>query len=121
MVLNRNPPNNCFTCDIYKDTVDKCVYAPLKIVTDQGTVEGVAYGGNSYHIYDFVLYRSEEKGPAHIGYITNITFPVRETATSSPKIYLQCVGRVNTIMKTNPAVLNGLIKDEVRHISLHNE
>lgn len=108
-ILKCNPPDNCHTCEVFEQNNLKL--APTWLKNDQGIVDGVAYGGNNYHIYDFVLYRSENNGPAHLGYITKITLPVRETATSSPKIYMRCVGRVNTILEEIPI---GMIKDEVR-------
>ncbi|KAF9469584.1 S-adenosyl-L-methionine-dependent methyltransferase [Collybia nuda] len=110
-IIKANPPYNCYTSQKFEEHESKRVPVLLK------EKDGVAYGGHTYHFHDFVLYRSEDAGPAHIGYITDIRFPVRETATSSPKIYMRRVGRVNSILEAIPF---DVIKDE-RHVFLTDE
>jgi DNA (cytosine-5)-methyltransferase 1 len=108
MTSSHTPPDNCFTSLLLEENAHKHVYTQLR--NSQGIITGVAFGGHNYHLEDFVLYRSEDDGPAHIGYITNISFPIRETLRSYPKIYMRCVGRINTILAAMPF---DMIKDEV--------
>ncbi len=61
--------------------------------------------GKTYHNQDFVLYRAE-KGPANIGYITDI-----DLGTSQPTITARKVGRVTDL--DLPA---NVLKDEVRNL-----
>lgn len=76
----------------------------------QGIVDGVAYGGTKYHFEDFVLYRAES-GPAYIGYIKKINFPVRETAAIQTTVTVRRVGRIASLAHILPS---HVVKDEVR-------
>lgn len=104
MILEHNPPDNCHASQVCIQNELKRDPAPLR--NHQGIVDGVAYGGCNYHLEDFVLYQSNNDGPAHIGYIINITFPDDE----APNVCMRCVGRVNTVLEAIPI---GIIKDEV--------
>lgn len=102
--MEHDPPYNCHASQVCIQNELKQHPAPLR--NHQGIVDGVAYGGHNYHLEDFVLYGSEKDGPAHIGYIVNITFPVKETS----EVRVRCVWRVNKIQE---AILIDIIKDEV--------
>ncbi|KAF9469568.1 S-adenosyl-L-methionine-dependent methyltransferase [Collybia nuda] len=115
MTSVHDPPYNCYASQILEAQQCKKTAAPLK--GDQGVVDGVAYGGNSYHLDDFAFYRSESDGPAHIGYIIQLKFPSKNSPNGLPKICMQRVGRVNMILQAMP---NGIIKDE-RHVFMTEE
>jgi len=77
---------------------------------DKEGIKGVAYGGNKFHLDDFVLYRAES-GPARIGYVRGIHFPHRETAVIETTLTIQLVGRISMLP---PNILpEGVLRDEV--------
>ena len=79
----------------------------------QGNIIGVAYLWQKYHFEDFVLYHSEEKGPAKIGYITDFQFPKNESRNSSVIVTMQCVGRMTDLAKVAPPFM---FRHEVRKL-----
>ncbi|KXN85700.1 DNA (cytosine-5)-methyltransferase 1A [Leucoagaricus sp. SymC.cos] len=79
--------------------------------------KGIVYAGNTYHIFDFVLYRAE-KGPSHIGQIVDLAVPRIGTRTSMT-LKLRKVGRIwNLVGKV--VDFGEEMKDE-RHVFLTDE
>ncbi|KAF9444348.1 S-adenosyl-L-methionine-dependent methyltransferase [Macrolepiota fuliginosa MF-IS2] len=78
---------------------------------------GIVFGGKTYHIFDFVLYRAE-KGPSHIGQIIDMQVP-RGASRTTISLKVQKVGRIWDLVGTTMG-LGEEIKDE-RHVFLTNE
>lgn len=53
---------------------------------------GIVFNGNTYHVFDFVLYRTE-KGPSKIGQIIEVVIP-RGAGRSSVSFRVKKVGRI---------------------------
>jgi DNA (cytosine-5)-methyltransferase 1 len=76
LVIDGPPDDNCPIC---WRVLDQRTEEEWRIVKDEeGNTIGVAYLWQQFHFEDFVLYRSQEKGPAKIGYITGFKFPKNE-------------------------------------------
>lgn len=95
------PPDNCPVCQLLEERESEM--NPRGLKDEHGAPNGVVYGGKNYHCEDFVLFRSD-KGPAHIGYVTNFNLKKRE-----PTVTVRKVGRIADIVL--PA---DVLKDEVR-------
>jgi DNA (cytosine-5)-methyltransferase 1 len=106
MTSNHAPPDNCYTSSLIAE--NKCKATPAQLRDNQRIANGVAFGGHTYHDGDFVLYRSEDGGPAHIGYITKIS--VIKGTPRRTKICMRRVGRINTILD---AMQSDMMKNEV--------
>lgn len=105
--MNNKPPHNCHICPLIEQNDEaKC---DRKLRNDEGDVDGVAYGGHNYHVDDFIFYRGVE-GPAQIGYITDIKFPLREKADILATIDIRLVARMDSIAAVIP---REIVKDEV--------
>ena len=63
---------------------------------------GIAYGGQNYHLHDFVLFKAQE-GPANIGYISKVS-------PNAHKFRVRLVGRIGSIEDALP---NNVMRDEV--------
>jgi DNA (cytosine-5)-methyltransferase 1 len=101
MAESDRPPDNCPVCLLHEQRDQESYGRKL--------LDGVAYDGQSYHLDDFVLFRAES-GPAHIGYITNILFPVKATSRAPTVVTVKRVGRVSDLVGVLPS---SVIKDEV--------
>ncbi|RDB29208.1 DNA (cytosine-5)-methyltransferase 3 [Hypsizygus marmoreus] len=108
------PPQNCPVCPLIEQHLEEQVDRRLR--DEQGIPNGVAFLGQKYHLEDFVLYRAE-KGPAHIGYITGVHFPIKETSVVASTLTIQRVGRISTIARLLP---ENVVRDE-RHVFLTKE
>lgn len=95
------PPDNCPVCMLQGELKQQS--QPLII----GDNEGVAYKGQNYHIYDFVLYQGKD-GPACIGHIVNIRLPPKDD--SFPFFVVQRVGRIGDLKDILPV---DVVIDEV--------
>lgn len=67
-----------------------------------GVNSGIAYGGQNFHLHDFVLFKAQE-GPANIGYINKVSLIVR-------KVRVKLVGRIGSIKDALP---DNVMRDEV--------
>ncbi|KAF8899291.1 S-adenosyl-L-methionine-dependent methyltransferase [Infundibulicybe gibba] len=112
--IHGDPPNNCPVCSLIIERAEESFAQELK--DENGVTDGVEYRGQKYHCHDFVLFRSS-KGPAHIGYVIDISFPKRESTHAPVTLVLQRVGRITDIAGILP--INS-VKDE-RHVFLTEE
>ncbi|KAK0208944.1 S-adenosyl-L-methionine-dependent methyltransferase [Desarmillaria ectypa] len=106
MVSTLQPPNNCPNC-LIRDQREQ----------EKSAVEiadGIASGGNHYHIDDFVLYASSS-GPAAIGQIVDIKTSDRNTASAQPSVSVRPIGRISDL----DILPDSEIRDE-RHVFLTN-
>ncbi|KAK7058661.1 hypothetical protein VNI00_002297 [Paramarasmius palmivorus] len=84
------PPENCPVC-VSRDQKEM----------DQGPREiddgrAVFYQGQSFHLHDFVLFRSvEEDQPARIGQISKIVFPKGQCHADNIEVELKRLGRIH--------------------------
>lgn len=109
LVIDGSPDDNCPIC---WRVVDQDIEKAWRIVKDgHRNVIGVAYLWQKYHLEDFVLYHSQEKGPAKIGYIRGFKFPQNESRNSSVIVVMQHVGRMTDLAKVAPPFM---FKHEVR-------
>ena len=109
LLIGSSPDDNCPIC---WRVVDQRVEEDWRTVKDEQRIDiGIAYLGQKYHFEDFVLYRSGEKGPAKIGYITGFKIPKKDSSNSSVIIVMKCVGRITDLAKIAPPFM---FKHEVR-------
>lgn len=101
------PPDNCPVCllDLQKDQESYGSKIPA----------GVAYHGNTFHLYDFVLIRADI-GPCHIGHIVDILFPAKAHRNESPTIRARVLGRIGSLLGILP---RNVVKDEVSGILVY--
>ncbi|KAG6907943.1 hypothetical protein DXG01_006801 [Tephrocybe rancida] len=112
LVALSSPPYNCIVCILNDQVAQEDSENRLK--DEKGIQNGVAYGGQKYHLEDFVLYRAPE-GPAHIGYICHIRLITNPNIPS--EVRLRRVGRISSI---GGALPDDVLKDE-RHLYLTDE
>ncbi|KAH9486450.1 DNA (cytosine-5)-methyltransferase 1 [Psilocybe cubensis] len=110
---SQRPPDNCPVCPLLEEIDMQKTVMPLK--DNAGNINGLAFAGVSYHLEDFVLYRAE-KGPANIGYITQIVFPSRMRDTA--KVTMRKVGRISDL--DDEVLPEGVLRDE-RHLFITDE
>jgi DNA (cytosine-5)-methyltransferase 1 len=109
LVIDGPPDDNCPIC---WRAFDRRTEEEWRIVKDdQGIDIGVAYLWQKYHFEDFVLYRSQEKGPANIGYVTGFQFPKNESRNSPVIVTMRRVGRMADLAKIAPPLI---FRHEVR-------
>lgn len=106
----QRPPDNCSVCPLLEEI--EMQKEAMQLKDNTGKINGLAFAGVSYHLEDFVLYRAE-KGPANIGYITQIAFPTR--TRNIAKVTMRKVGRISDLRNVLPPEIQ---KDEVSKIVL---
>ena len=105
------PPENCPSCVSSDQVSDKMACSPTR------TPPGVSYIGNTYHVDDYVLFRSQaEHDPAQIGRVIDIHFPPLKSKkfTEHTIITLQLLGRMASVKGIESVFIN-----EVSLFSLH--
>ena len=103
------PRDNCASCQVMAERAR--TEKMEKVNTDGRCQNGVTYNGKTYHIDDVVLFRAES-GPAHIGYVTRLEFPRRETDSKTPTIVqVRRIGRISSLKHILP---QDVLVDEVR-------
>ncbi|KAF9011170.1 hypothetical protein BDQ17DRAFT_1233710 [Cyathus striatus] len=106
------PPDNCPICLLQSQQRQDMTDQELHDSTGR---HGVSFAGKIYHIDDFVLYRSE-KGPANIGQIKQINFPIKSNKKAT--FTLIKVGRISCI--PDNVLPEKVVRDE-RHVYLTDE
>ncbi|KAG5635917.1 hypothetical protein H0H81_009679 [Sphagnurus paluster] len=105
MTVN-NPPDNCPVCPLLEQREQEGIESPLR---SGDRINGIAFGGQTYHYEDFVLYRADE-GPAHVGYITDFKIlPPKSDGKICTQVFVKRVGRVASLGNVLP---QDVLRDE---------
>lgn len=109
------PRDNCASCQVMAERTR--TEKMERVNTDGRCQNGVTYNGKTYHIDDVVLFRAES-GPAHIGCVTRLEFPRRETDSKTPTmVQVRRIGRISSLKHILP---QDVLVDE-RHLFLTKE
>lgn len=93
--MHFTPPDNCSVCYLHHRIEKQAVEREIE--------GGIVVHGKRYHLNDFVLYRSSDpKEPANLGYITEISVPVRQRRTTLTLLTIRKVGRVSALKNVVP-------------------
>ncbi|KAF8640653.1 hypothetical protein AX17_000310 [Amanita inopinata Kibby_2008] len=108
MIMDNIPPDNCCVCALTTQHEQETNASPL--YGSDGTLNGIAYRADNFHLDDFVLFKAEE-GPANIGYIIDIQVGVTD---DTALVTMRQVGRIKSLGDMIP---NSMIQDE-HHVYL---
>uniref|UniRef100_A0A0W0FBK8 DNA (cytosine-5-)-methyltransferase n=1 Tax=Moniliophthora roreri TaxID=221103 RepID=A0A0W0FBK8_MONRR len=91
----RVPLDHCQVCEVDKEKEEN---ESARVIEHNAKAIGVSFRNITFHLFDFVLYSSSEKGPANIGQVKEITSPRNiDNETSPAEVVVKKVGRVAQI------------------------